>query len=83
MPAPHTPGDDRAPDPADRNEVLDRFEAAWRQGRPPAVEDALPDDPALRRAALPHLVHIDLERRLKAGQGARARDYFDRFPELA
>jgi WD40 repeat protein len=36
-----------------------------------------------RRAALVHLVHIDLERRLKAGEAARVEDYLERYPELA
>jgi hypothetical protein len=50
---------------------LERFGAAWQRGEQPDLADYLPADEPLRRAALPDLVHIDLERRLKAGQAVR------------
>jgi len=55
----------------DRDEWLDRFEAAWQEEAPPAIEEFLPpikagrrpaDDPA-RRTLLHELVKIDLEYR--------------------
>jgi eukaryotic-like serine/threonine-protein kinase len=58
------------------------FEAAWRVGRRPDPADFLPQGPA-RQAALRELVHVDLERRLGAGEPARVEDYLARFPELA
>src|ERR1700686_2974980 len=67
---------------AERDALLDRFEAAWRDGKRPAIEDYLPDDPGGRRAVLPHLVHIDLELRLKAGEDVRGQHYQKRFPNL-
>jgi hypothetical protein len=38
-----------------------------------------PDD----RRALTELVHIDLERRLRAGEGVRVESYLQRYPALA
>jgi serine/threonine protein kinase len=64
-------------------ELLDRFEQAWRD-TPPADLDAhlpAPGQPA-RWPALVALVHTDLEYRLKAGQPARVEDYLARYPEL-
>jgi WD40 repeat protein len=66
----------------EREEVLDRFEEAWRRGARPAVEDHLPTAP-LRAHVLPELVQTDLEFRLKAGEAARVEEYLQRFPALA
>jgi hypothetical protein len=62
--------------------AAEQFEAAWRAGAPPAIEAYLPAGPA-RGAVLRELVHLDLEYRRKAGEGARVEDYLARFPELA
>jgi len=50
------------------DEICDRFEAAWKAGRPPLIDhclhDSLPDaDPDVRRQLLVELVMIDLEYR--------------------
>src|SRR5437868_2029671 len=64
-------------------EVVARFEQAWRDGAgPPAIADFLPDGPD-RPAVLRELAHVDLELRLAAGLEARAADYLAAFPELA
>jgi hypothetical protein len=63
-------------------EYLHRFEDAWHKGLCPRIEDHLPADAAARRALLPDLVLVDLERRLKAGEAIRVEVYLDRFPEL-
>jgi WD40 repeat protein len=79
----NVPGDGRAADaPARLEEIVDRFEDAWRQGGRPAPEDYLPPDDSLRGAILRELVHVDLECRLKAGEDARAETYLERYPEL-
>jgi serine/threonine protein kinase len=65
------------------SEIVERFEAAWQRGEQPALADYLPADGPERRAALPKLVHIDLERRLKAGEALRVEAYLQRYPELA
>jgi tetratricopeptide (TPR) repeat protein len=53
-------------------DVVTAFEVAWNAGgRPRVVDFAPPDDPDTLRA----LVEVDLERRIKAGQAARAGDY--------
>jgi serine/threonine protein kinase/Flp pilus assembly protein TadD len=62
--------------------VLDRFEAAWRSGSPPRLEDFLTSTELDRRTLLLELVQTDLEYRLKAGQQVRVEDYLTRFPEL-
>jgi serine/threonine-protein kinase len=64
-------------------EIVDRFEAAWQRGGRPALADYLPNGEPQRRTALIELVHVDLERRLKAGEAVRVEAYLDRYPELA
>ncbi len=63
--------------------LIDAFEEAWCMGSRPVIEDHLPVDGASRRSVLVELVHVDLERRLEAGEAARAEEYLGRFPELA
>src|SRR4051812_17747801 len=65
-----------------REQVLRRFEGAWRRGPRPVLEDYLPTDSRQRRAVLLELVHTDLEYRLKDGEPARVEEYLIRFPEL-
>src|SRR5688572_6119212 len=64
------------------------FEDAWLRGRAPTVDDFLRADGlraegALRRQLLIELVHVDLEFRVKAGEGACVERYLDSHPELA
>jgi serine/threonine protein kinase/Tfp pilus assembly protein PilF len=63
-------------------DLIEHFEAAWQEGRRPAIEDYLPAEESLRRPALWELVYADLESRLKAGEAARVEDYLGRYPEL-
>jgi eukaryotic-like serine/threonine-protein kinase len=44
------------------------FELAWQRGERPAIAEHLPADAVVRLAVLVELVHIDLERRIKAGE---------------
>jgi WD40 repeat protein/tRNA A-37 threonylcarbamoyl transferase component Bud32 len=62
-------------------EVVERFEEAWQEGQRPAIDDYLPADADGRRL-LAELVHAELEYRLKAGEGARVEEYWQRYPEL-
>jgi tRNA A-37 threonylcarbamoyl transferase component Bud32 len=64
-------------------EIVARFEVAWQHDGRPHIEDYLPTQPELRRAALVELAHAELEFRVKAGEPARAEDYIKRFPEMA
>src|SRR4051812_3941967 len=64
-------------------ELVERFEAAWRQQAQPVIEDFLPTSNPLRMRVLAELLYIDLEFRLKAGQHARVEDALSRFPELS
>jgi serine/threonine protein kinase len=60
-----------------------RFEAAWRDGKQPKLEDYLPADARLHGEVLVELVHIDLEFRLESGEAARVEKYLERYPQLA
>jgi tRNA A-37 threonylcarbamoyl transferase component Bud32/tetratricopeptide (TPR) repeat protein len=64
-------------------QVIERFEDAWRHGQQPAIGDFLPPDAADRPSVLVELVHVDLEYRLKAGYATRVESYLSRYPELA
>ena len=64
------------------DEIVERFEAAWRKGPRPAIDDFLPLANIGRDAMLVELVHIELELRLKAGEPARVEEYLRRYPEL-
>jgi serine/threonine-protein kinase len=63
-------------------QACDRFEAAWRAGLRPRIEDALAvaDGPA-RAALLRELLLIDLSYRLRQGERPVLDDYLARFPD--
>jgi serine/threonine protein kinase len=63
-------------------QIVMRFEDAWRQGPRPSIADYLPAGPDQRRAVLLELVHVELELRLKDGEAARVESYLDQYPEL-
>src|SRR5690348_9754361 len=63
-------------------QLIDRFEEAWERGPTPRLEDYLPEG-EVRPAVLVGLAHVDLERRLKAGEAARVETYLERCPVLA
>jgi serine/threonine protein kinase len=64
-------------------QVVARFEEAWRRGQRPNLADYLPADGAQRQAVLVDLIHVDLERRLKAGELVRVEAYLAYYPEIA
>jgi hypothetical protein len=63
--------------------LVQRFEDAWQRGGQPALADYLPADGSQRQEVLAHLVHVDLERRVKAGEQLGVAAYLERYPELA
>ena len=67
---------------AEFEDVIGRFEDAWKGPARPEIVAYLPAGSGHTRL-LTELVHVDLEYRLQAGDAARAEDYFTRFPELA
>lgn len=67
---------------AERERVIRRFEASWRQGARPAIEDFLPEGLACCTELLIELVHADLEFRIKSGSPVPVEDYLRRFPVL-
>jgi serine/threonine protein kinase len=63
--------------------IAQRFEKAWQDSGRPVIDDFLPNNGMLRLAVLNELVHVDLERRRRAGDSVRLEDYLERYPELA
>jgi|GEM_PF-151894 len=75
------------PSPADRLEqiiaVCDRFEAAWRAGQQPRIEDYLAGNPELDRSELlRHLLGVELDLAREAGRTPNPAEYQARFPGL-
>ncbi len=63
--------------------VCDLFEAAWKTGQAPRVEDFLSTTPeADRPALLPELVVLEVFHRRRRGEDARPEEYRARFPAL-
>jgi len=61
--------------------VCDRFEAAWRGGERPALEEYLSEvDPHERSRALRELLHVELGWRRKRGETPSIEEYQERFP---
>jgi serine/threonine-protein kinase len=65
------------------DEVVNRYQDAWRAGARDDLVAYLPSDSALRQPALAELALAELEWRLRAGEAARAEEYLQRYPELA
>lgn len=61
--------------------ACDGFEAAWKSGQRPDLQESLNavDEPA-RSALLRHLLYLDWEYRRRAGDQPKAGDYYTRFP---
>jgi hypothetical protein len=59
-----------------------RFEAAWKAGKRPNLENFLPPEARLRAEVLVELVHIDMEYRFDDGENVRIETYFLRYPAL-
>jgi WD40 repeat protein/predicted Ser/Thr protein kinase len=68
---------------ADRvDQVFDPFEAAWRAGGRPRIEDYLDEGPpAIRSALLQELLAAELEWRLRRGEQPVPGEYLERFAE--
>ena len=81
---PVTPAQDR-PVRASSREVdrwVRRFEAAWKAGKQPNLENFLPPEANLRGEVLVELVHIDMEFRFDDGEDVRIETYLGRYPTL-
>src|SRR5262245_1847847 len=64
--------------------ACDRFEAAWRAGAAPRIEDYLAETrQADRPALLGELVTLERELRLQRGERPGVEEYLDRFPQHA
>jgi tetratricopeptide (TPR) repeat protein len=63
--------------------VCDRFEAAWKAGQRPRLEDYLAAVPESRRLALlRELLLLEVHHRRRLGETPRLDDYWTRFPTL-
>lgn len=65
------------------DDLLDRFDAQWRDGLKPSIDDFVAADHPDRIELLQELVLVDFEYRLKSGEPIRVENYLERFPELA
>jgi hypothetical protein len=84
MSATDSPSEVQSQDPSSGLQLLvDLFENAWQSGQRPQIDNFLPPEGPDRRRLLIELVHVDLERRLKAGEAARVEQYLERYSELA
>lgn len=78
---------EQTPDPGEsvsrqRDEICDRFEAEWKSGAPPRIEEyaeQLPSD--TDGTLLQELLKLDIRYRLQRGQSPTADEYTKRFPE--
>ena len=62
-------------------EIADRFEAAWRHGHRPRIEDFLEEaPPANWPESLHSLLRIEVEIRRQHGESPRADEYAERLP---
>src|SRR5438105_2274739 len=66
-----------------REEILGRFEAAWRSGPRPRIEEFIPAPPGSNLHLLIEIIHLDVEYRLRAGETVATNEYAVRFPDLA
>ncbi len=66
------------------DELCDRFEAAWKNGSAPALEDYVPELPGVStEQGFRELLALDIAYRKKLGQAVKAEDYRVRFPRYA
>ena len=66
------------------DQVCTRFEAAWKAGAVPRLEDYLADlTDAEKREVLRELILLDVYYRRQRGDSCQVEDYHTRFPELA
>jgi serine/threonine-protein kinase len=65
------------------DQVCDQFEAAWRNGPRPRIEDYLANTQGPDRlAVLRELILLEIDYRRMRGETCRPQDYHARFPEL-
>jgi WD40 repeat protein len=75
--------DSLTPSAAQRvDKVCDDFEAAWKAGRRPQIEQSLEGTPThLRPALLRELVALDIDYRRRVGEDVKPEEYRGRFPD--
>ncbi len=65
------------------DETCDRFEAAWRAGERPRIEDYLGDaDGSAHVALLRELLALEIDYRRRLGEEPQPADYREHFPDL-
>lgn len=63
-------------------QIVERFETAWRSGATPVLKEYLPIHGPSRSVVLRELAATDLEWRIRRGLGAAVEGYLSDFPEL-
>jgi hypothetical protein len=66
-----------------REQIIEQFEKAFRNGRRPAIEEFLEADEGDPLILIEELIHTDLEFRLRSGEAIRVEKYFERFSAMA
>jgi serine/threonine protein kinase len=81
----HPSGESLSPSLVQRiDQICDRFEAAWKAGQRPQIEDYLDDLPEAERSLLlRELLTVELQYRCQNGEALDAEEYVQRFPEEA
>jgi hypothetical protein len=65
------------------DEACDRFEAAWRSGKQPRIEEYLTSADGLERSELlRQLLALEIELRSVVGEQPTTREYESRFPNM-
>lgn len=64
-------------------QFVQRFKAAWWQGKHPDLDDYLPNRPEVRGRVLPEMARIDFKGRLHSREAVKPETYLERYPELA
>jgi hypothetical protein len=62
--------------------ICNRFEAAWRTGTQPRIEEYLPGDESARLAVLRELIGLEVYYRLRKSEQPQIEEYQTRFPWL-
>jgi serine/threonine protein kinase len=67
---------------SEADELVSRFEADWRAGASPSIDDYLPTDQTQRQTVLVELIHIDMDIRWARREAVQVEQYLQQYPHL-